>query len=229
MLHTSNTARVETLRREMAALEAPARRAGQGHVGFGIRLVDEAAGGGLALGRMHEVNGRAAWSFVGVMAGRTRGAILWCARVRHDHVLYPPGLGALGCDARRLVMADCSSGADALWAAEEGLRSGAVGTVVLEGERALDLSAARRLQLAAEEGGALGLTVSVGCEALFPAASTRWRLEPLEGERFELEMTRNRNGQSGAWRVRRDETAYCLSLAEEPGHRPHRKAQTGLA
>ena len=126
-------------------------------------------------------------------------------------------------------MAECSSGVDALWAAEEGLRSGAVGAVVLEGERALDLTAARRLQLAAEEGGALGLMVSPGLEALFPAASTRWRLEPLEGRRFELEMTRNRNGLSGAWRVKRDETAYCLSLAEEPRHGPDRAAHAGLA
>ena len=229
MLQTTNRARVESLRREMATLETSARRAGPGHVGFGIRPVDEAAGGGLALGRMHEVNGRAAWSFAVLMAGRTKGAVLWCARMRHDHALYPPGFGALGCDARRLVVAECSSEADALWAAEESLRSGAVGAVVLEGERALDLTAARRLQLAAEEGGALGLMVSVGHEALFPAASTRWRFEPLEGRRFELAMTRNRNGLSGVWRVKRDETAYCLSLAEEPRHGPDYPAQAGLA
>ncbi|NNF79319.1 MAG: damage-inducible protein, partial [Rhizobiales bacterium] len=63
MLQTTNSARVETLRREMAALETPMRRAGQGHVRFGVEEIDQAAGGGLALGRMHEVNGRAAWSF----------------------------------------------------------------------------------------------------------------------------------------------------------------------
>ena len=207
MLQTTKSARVETLRREMAVLEAPVRRAGQGHVCFGIEAVDRAAGGGLALGRMHEANGRAAWSFAVLMAGRAKGAILWCARVRHDHELYPPGLAALGCDPRRLVMAECSSGADVLWAAEEGLRSGAVGAVVLEGERALDLTAARRLQLAAEEGGALGLMVSPGLEALFPAASTRWRLEPLEGRRFELEMTRNRK-----WTVRGLASPFYLSV-----------------
>ena len=178
MLQTTNSARVETLRREMAALETPMRRAGQGHVRFGVEEIDQAAGGGLALGRMHEVNGRAAWSFAVLMAGRAKGAVLWCARMRHDHELYPPGLNALGCDPRRLVVAECSSEADALWAAEESLRSGAAGAVVLEGERSLDLTAARRLQLAAEEGGALGLMVSVGHEALFPAASTRWRFEP---------------------------------------------------
>lgn len=229
MLQTVKNARVETLRREVAALETPVRRKGPGHVCFGVQAIDEAAGGGLALSRMHEVNGRAAWSFAVLMAGRTAGAILWCARIRHDHGLYPPGLNALGCDARRLVMADCSSETDALWAAEEGLRSGAVGAVVLEGERALDLTAARRLQLAAEEGGALGLMVSVGKEALFPAASTRWCLEPLEGRRFDLAMTRNRNGVSGAWRVKCDETAYCLSLAEEPQHGPDRAAHPRLA
>lgn len=229
MLQTTKKDRVETLRREMAGLEASVRRSGQGHVCFGIDAVDEAAGGGLALGRMHEVNGRAAWSFAALMAGRTKGAVLWCARMRHDHALYPPGLAALGCDARRLVMAECSSEADALWAAEEGLRSGAVGAVVLEGERALDLSAARRLQLAAEEGGALGLMVSVGGEALFPAAATRWHFEPLEGRRFELAMTRNRNGLSGVWRVKRDETAYCLSLAEEPQRGSDYPAHAGLA
>lgn len=193
--------KIADLRRRVSALESPVQGREKACVPFGLSAVDMAAGGGLALGRVHEFTGWSAQALAIFMAGRSEGAILWCARMHTDHDLYPPGLAALGCDARRLVVAQCSSPTDALWAAEEGLRSGAAGAVVLEGERPLDLTSARRLQLAAEEGGALGLIVSAGEDALFPAAATRWHIEPEPGGRFRLGLTRSRTGLTGAWSI----------------------------
>ncbi len=193
--------RIEDLRRRVSALESPGQDWDKAHVPFGLAPVDLAAGGGLARARVHEFTGWSAQALAIFMAGRSEGAVLWCARMNTDHALYPPGFAALGCDARRLVVAECSSPTDALWAAEEGLRSGAVGAVILEGERPLDLTAARRLQLSAEEGGALGLIASAGQDALFPAAATRWHIVPEPGGRFRLELTRSRNGLTGAWSV----------------------------
>ncbi|MEM7425595.1 MAG: hypothetical protein AAF441_05835 [Pseudomonadota bacterium] len=193
--------KIEDLRRRVSALESPGQDAEKAYVSFGLSDVDPAAGGGLALRRVHEFMGWSAQALAIFMAGRIKGAILWCARMHSDHELYPAGFAALGCDARRLVVAECSSPTDALWAAEEGLRSGAAGAVVMEGERPLDLGSARRLQLAAEEGGALGLIVSAGNDALFPAAASRWHIAPEPGGRFRLELTRSRTGLTGAWSI----------------------------
>ena len=49
--------------------------------------------------------------------------------------------------------------ADLLWAMEEGLRTPGIGAVLGE-IRQLDLTASRRLQLAAESGGGVGLVLS---------------------------------------------------------------------
>ena len=193
--------KIEALRRRVSALESPGQGRDDARVPFGLQAADLAAGGGLALGRMHEFTGWSAQALAIFMAGRCDGAILWCARMHGDHTLYAPGFAALGCDARRLVVAECSSATDALWAAEEGLRSGAAGAVVIEGNRPLDLASARRLQLAAEEGGALGLIVSAGEDALFPAAATRWHIAPEPGGRLRLELTRSRTGLTGAWSI----------------------------
>ena len=127
--------KIEALRRRVSALESPGQGRDDARVPFGFQAADLAAGGGLALGRMHEFTGWSAQALAIFMAGRCNGAILWCARMHGDHTLYAPGFAALGCDARRLVVAECSSATDALWAAEEGLRSGAAGAVVIEGSR----------------------------------------------------------------------------------------------
>lgn len=66
---------------------------------------------------------------------------------------YTPALTALGVAADRLTLATPATAADAAWAAEQALRSGALAAVLWwEGGAHIDLPMLRRLHLAASDG-----------------------------------------------------------------------------
>ena len=72
------------------------------------------------------------------------------------------------------VFADPADVAGRIWAIDLALRSGAVAAVVADGS-GLDMAATRRLQLAAEAGGAMGLLARPPNElGQLSAAATRW-------------------------------------------------------
>jgi hypothetical protein len=76
--------------------------------------------------------------------------------VDHLHQYHAPGLAALSLDLQRVVFVRPQRQTDVLWAAEQALRTRGVGAVVCEFDR-LSTAAFRRLQLAAETGGTLGI------------------------------------------------------------------------
>ena len=80
----------------------------------------------------------------------------WIAFVAPPYVPYAPALAREGIDLAYLLVIRAQSGPDKLWAVEQALRSGSCGAVLFwlssGDERSL-----RRLQLAAEEGDALGV------------------------------------------------------------------------
>lgn len=170
--------------------------------------------GGLPLAGLHEVLGEdpgASVGFATLLLGRAQAALpgrslLWIAP---DPDAYPPGLANLGLDAARLILVRAPRAADALWAAEEALRSPAIAAVLLLGP-APDLTAARRLQLAAETGGGIGLLLRETPEESGPGvALTRWRVSPraagaatphhLGDPAWEIRLLRARGGRPGAW------------------------------
>jgi len=167
------------LRKSIAALEAPE---GHGHYAvlpFGVAEIDEALPwGGLPLGALHEVaatgDDGAAVGFVVVLLGRLAigqdKPVLWVAD-RDD--LYAPGLAALGLPADRLMVARPGRGVRPQWAMEEGARCPGLAAVVGEAWD-LDLTAARRLQLAARDSGVTVLVLNRGAGS--SAALTRWRI-----------------------------------------------------
>lgn len=71
---------------------------------------------------------------------------------------YPPAAVRWGIDPRRLIIVSPETWADELWALDQSLRSSAVRAVLAWPDR-LDGRTYRRLQLAAEQGGALGLLI----------------------------------------------------------------------
>lgn len=71
---------------------------------------------------------------------------------------YPPAAVRWGIDPRRLIIVSPETQADELWALDQSLRSPAVRAVLAWLDR-LDGRTYRRLQLAAEQGGALGLLI----------------------------------------------------------------------
>lgn len=74
--------------------------------------------------------------------------------VRPPHVPYPPALAKAGLPLNRIVWIDTESDEDARWVAEQTLRQGMSGAVLVWSDCTKDL-ALRRMQLAAREGDAL--------------------------------------------------------------------------
>jgi len=155
-------AAVEDLRRRVERLAAPRR--GREALPFGIEEIDRALpGGGLAVGALHEVagggdgavHGAAAALFAAGVAARTRGKVLWCF-TRAD--LFAPSLTQVGLSAARVIYVECGDDKTVLACFEEGLRHQGLGAVVAEVAR-LSMTASRRLQLAAETSGAIGIAI----------------------------------------------------------------------
>ena len=202
---------------------------------LGIPAVDTALGGGLATGCLHEVlagpdggSGDAAATGFGLallarlLGGDTRPA-LWCAR-RID--LYGPGLAAFGLDPGRLILLEAAKPAELLWAMEEGLRCPGLAAVVAELD-GLDLTAGRRLQLAAEAGGATGLVLGRRAGGA-SAATRRWRVTPRPAAgmaaggsaRWHVELLRCRGGRPRDWEMEWHDGTGDLALAAALRDRP---------
>lgn len=186
-------------------------------------------GGGLARAAIHEVlaaDPGAAACFCALLLARSRGTVLWIAP---EPDARPPGLARFGLLPAELVLVQARRPADALWAMEESLRCPGIAGAVLTLD-ALDMAAARRLQLAAEAGGALGLLLRPDTEAAAPTATTaltRWRVGALPGTggsardlddpRWRLELLRARGGRPHAWPVVWRAAAERLDLDEAAG------------
>jgi protein ImuA len=174
--------------------------------------------GFLAPARVHEAMGAGRLTFALALAGRLEGAVLWVQDARGRDGLYAPGMAAF-MDPARLVLARPTGALAVLQAAEEALRSGAAPLVVAELAEAPDLTASRRLQLAAGTGGGRGLCLVPEGKLRTNAAETRWRCEPMPGlpgselpgselpgsegnQRWEI--VKNKRGRLATWEVRRD-------------------------
>ena len=156
----------------------------------------------LSKGRFHEVTGEAADLFAVVAAARMDGPVVWAGLERDVTSLAPTALQAF-LDPARFIVAACVSRTETLWAAEQALRSPSAACVVAELRDGPDLRESRRLQIAAEEGGSIGLALISG-RACASAAETRWRCETLsESDLTWLwTLTKNRKGRLGAWRAK---------------------------
>ncbi len=180
---------IARLREEIRRIErSPARR--EGRVASGLAGVDAVLpGGGFPRGSLSELSG-------GPASGKTAVALSLVAALGPQELaawvdgrgeLYPPAAAARGVDLARLlvvrppaasVRSEAASGAGAvrpgLWAAEALLASGAFAAVVVDLPIAAKLpgadAAARRLQAAAERGGAVGLWLAPGTGFRIPAA-----------------------------------------------------------
>jgi protein ImuA len=196
---------IARLRGEIAACERSESSPGRPVIRTGWPALDRALPpGGLRRGALVELldarSGCGAETVAAVLtraACRDPGAVVVVDR---DRQFYPPALAAWGVPFRRLVVVRAADAADALWAADQALRSQAAVAVWLRCDR-LAPHDSRRLRLAAEEGGALGV--------LFRPARVRGRpiwadvqmaVEPrpaARGRRFRVEVTRCRGRVAG--------------------------------
>jgi protein ImuA len=215
----ASTASLQELRHALGAAQgnAPA-------VPLGIEAIDGALGGGLLLSSLHElcpaVAGQTAaaagFALVAALLSSREEPVLWVQTdfaAAEAGALYGPGVDVLGLAMDRLVIVGVPHAVDVLWAAEEALKSATAGAVIAELSEdgaAADLTATRRLLLAANEGRSLGLLLRHRATARPSAAMTRWEIaaapSPSDGlglgwPAFDLHLVRNRRGPCGRWIV----------------------------
>ena len=172
--------------------------------------------GGARAGRTGALAGRtgAQVGRGGLRSGDRRGALLWLAQ---GDDLYAPGLVRFGIEAGQLlVVSGLRRRDDMLWAMEEALRCRAVRGVVAEAGE-VGLAAGRRLMLAAEGTGVLGLVLSRrdggrrgggrqrdGAEVR--AAVSRWRVTAAPGDPPMADQRQSPEADGTRWRV---ELLHC--------------------
>lgn len=221
------------LRARIARIEAGSRVRRE-VLPFGVAAIDaRLPDGGLALGALHEVaggadgavDGAAAALFTAGIVARTRGVVLWCV-TRAD--LFAPALSQAGLHPDRVIHVEAGDEKTVLACGEAGLRHGGLGGVVAEVTR-LPLIASRRLQLAAETSGTIGIAVRRWRRATEAvdfgqptAAVTRWRVTALPSPplpvpgigraRWFVELIRSRAGECADFEVEACDAAGRLAL-----------------
>jgi len=178
-------------------------------------------GAGLARGALHEVCAASPGSgvaFAAILLARCGGQVLWIATEQESNLVWPPGLLPFGLAPENLILARAARWPEALWAMEEALRCPALGAAVLMtgSGQGLDLTATRRLHLAAEAGGVFGLLLRPEGAAGASAARTRWHIAPLasaDAPRWRLSLLRQRGGApAGPWQVAFNAATNTLHL-----------------
>ena len=171
------------------------------------------------------IDGAAAALFAAGIAARLRGQVLWCLS-RQD--LFAPSLAQAGLVPDRVIYIEAGDEKTVLICFEEGLRHSGLGAVVAEVAR-LSMTASRRLQLAAEGSGTIGIAIrrwrrpAEAVDFGQPTASvTRWRITvlpatplPVPGvgrARWQLELIRCRAGESADFEVAACDATGRLSL-----------------
>lgn len=215
---------------------------------LGVTAIDRMLGGGLAVGGLHEIfaaEGQGDASALGLAAmlalcvtsaAADAPAILWLREeaAQRKAPLHGPGLADLGLDPARLILGVLPDPRALLRASVDALRCAALGAVILElggNPPLLDLTASRRLALAAEESGVTPLLLRVrGARPMPSAAQTRWQVTaapsaPLAAEApgapaMTLSLLRQRGGAAGLdWIVEWDRDAGSFKPAALPGTR----------
>jgi protein ImuA len=192
---------------------------------LGLGRADTLLGGGLARRALHEIS-PAAPVHLGAAAGFALALAALAGKYTGRETLliqtdmarfeagapYGVGLDLLGLPSRRLLILRARRPIDALFAMEEALKCAALASVITElPDDAADLTATRRLSLAARSHDGLGLLLRHRSTSMPSAAMSRWEVAATAGERdtygglgttaFQLSLVKNRRGPCGRFRV----------------------------
>jgi protein ImuA len=191
-----------------------------GSVAFGAEPLDLRLGGGLAKAALHEIyaaelaDAASAAAFALLIAWRANRArpMFWVreAKARFGGKPYGHGLAELGISPDMLFLVETPDTIAALRAGADITRCGAVGAVIIEpvGKApVLDLTASRRLALAAGQSGVMTLLLRTGAQPMPSAARSRWQIAsapstPLPANApghpaFDVTLLRHRGGIAG--------------------------------
>ncbi|GGC83563.1 ImuA family protein [Chelatococcus reniformis] len=206
-------------------------------IGLGLEEADQVLQGGLRTAAVHEIfaaaaDGPAATGFAVGLAQRVLSALAPAGRprllwIRDDFCelewggLFASGLVEWGLDPGVLVMVRVPRPLDGLRAAADALGCGGLAAVVLESSgpaALLDLTATRKLALAAAASGVTALTLRLDGAPVPSAAETRWLIEAapsstgatrrrwpwLGNPAFTATLARHRGGRDGRWTMEWD-------------------------
>lgn len=223
---------------------AAARHARGPALPFGVPVIDHRlADRGLDAGGLHEIaaasaslnDDAAATLFLAGIAARFAdqpGFNVFWAVTAFD--LYAPGLEQVGLGPEKLLYAQGRKDVDVLAMAEDALRDGSLACVIAE-VKAADMTATRRLQLAASDGQTPILLYRrhrsrERCPLTTPSsAMTRWRVGCLASERlpwpgvgrprWQVELVRQRNGHPFSLELEACDATGRLALPAATGDR----------
>ncbi|WP_276122719.1 ImuA family protein [Pararhizobium qamdonense] len=231
---------IEALREQVEQIEGTKARRRR-VLPFGVPAIDGTLpDGGLALNSTHEFAGGGAGTvmpaaptlFVAGIAARTKGPVLW---ILEKNDIYAPALTQAGLHHNRVIYVECNSPEDVLTSAEDALRHGGLGAVILEVPK-LDMTASRRLQLVAEKSGTPGLIIRKwrrlenARDFGNPTASlTKWRISPLPSaplpvpgvgqHRWLVELMRARQGTGADWEIEACDSKGKMELVRHDSSR----------
>lgn len=209
---------------------------------LGHAPADARLGGGLARGRVHELfaaeseDAASAAACALMLAERAapQAPILWIREekgARRGGSVSGMGLVELGLDPARFLFAIVPDMAALLRVAGDILRCPLAGALILEAWGRVpqfDLTASRRLALAAEKSGVTALLLRIDAPPSPSAAQTRWEIRalpsvPLEADApgapmMELKLLRHRSGlPEQSWRMEWDRDRRTFRKPALPG------------
>ncbi|MFC4347619.1 ImuA family protein [Kordiimonas lipolytica] len=181
----------------------------------------------LAYGEVHELWAETIVDYTAAMACLLMAVrdsdkpILWVTSraVALDHGLpYGPGLKQYDIAPERIILVQAHKAIDALWAVEEGLKTDAFATVVGECDP-VDLTASRRLTLAAQTHGSRCLLLIRSPEAPSSGAHSRFRIAPAASLNalFDAKAPGDARGTINLVKHRGGERPFSITM-EWPSH-----------
>ncbi len=188
--------------RELETTRLPAERSG---LSLGVAALDDGLPDGrLPAGSLVELHaadrGAGAWTLALFFARQACAAGRVLVVVDGRRSFYPPAAAGRGVDLERLILVHSETRRDASLAALESLRAPAVGAVLGWYEE-LPPGEFRRLQLAAEAGGGLGLLLRPATAVREPSfAALRLVVHPVPADgarRVRVDVARCRGGKAG--------------------------------
>lgn len=185
----------------------------------GYPVFDQRLKGGLPYAALHEIfaakleDTTSSWAFALLLALRLRNEsrpVVWITEEKVRLLsgrLYPQGLAALGGYPDAMVLVETVNAKDALRATADAIRSAATSAVILSVQGnapVIDLTATRRLMLAASHTGVLALLLRLNVVPGPSAAYSRWQIasapsQPLAANApghtvFDVALLRHRGG-----------------------------------
>ena len=210
-------ATIESLLERPDVWRAGLRHATTPVIATGQRELDAALpGGGWPLQALTEIcharHGLGELSLMLPAFARAMESKRWLLFVSAPHTPYAPALAAAGIDLERFAHLRCATQDQALWAAEQALRSGVCGALAIWLGQT-ETNALRRLQLAAESGRSLAVLFRplVHADQASPAALRM----ALDGEQLRIVKCRGALGDVARFVMRRSPQGVAVHRVQE--------------